>query len=359
MSVKPKMKFKPVSASKFMPTPVNATHHRRSSSGIFSSPSSRKLSTISEDTLTPLNEPFQAGHADLALTKLLQCSTVFRNTLSSTSGPNPGPGQLATPPPSPKSGEHLNNLPEIHLTDPIIESSFIISLFLRLSYGQSLPVPSLPVYVKAYENLALFLKKWECASDPLLESLSGSIKLWIKEGYVSASKGLQIGDALGDEGVMLDATRRGGEYTWSGRLIRDPTNDLAAQRPAQGKSSVTMSSHSPLEISCGDEAISAKHDKHGNNFQRRQPLSPLSPISTTTIPKLTSEPPFDILNDGLPDQPSLDLSAVPYEYFVSLSDEVKFALLRASRAEEKRRDTDWDKVASEFQRVLKELRRAN
>ncbi|WWC60859.1 uncharacterized protein I303_103435 [Kwoniella dejecticola CBS 10117] len=245
-------------------------------------------------------------------TKLLQCSTVFRNTLSSTSGPNPGPGQLATPPPSPKSGEHLNNLPEIHLTDPIIESSFIISLFLRLSYGQSLPVPSLPVYVKAYENLALFLKKWECASDPLLESLSGSIKLWIKEGYVSASKGLQIGDALGDEGVMLDATRRGGEYTWSGRLIRDPTNDLAAQRPAQGKSSVTMSSHSPLEISCGDEAI-----------------------------------------------PSLDLSAVPYEYFVSLSDEVKFALLRASRAEEKRRDTDWDKVASEFQRVLKELRRAN
>ncbi|WWD09909.1 hypothetical protein V865_008038 [Kwoniella europaea PYCC6329] len=305
------------------------SHHRRPSQEALTL---RKLSTITEDTLTPINEPFQFDNADVMLvssdglgfkvhtSKLGRCSKIFRTTL-----PPPGPS-LPTPPSSPTSPSTSGlDLPEIHFVDAQLETGITISLFLHLTYSLPLPVPTLPVYFKAYETLVDFLVKWECAF--LYPILGSAVKGWVEDGLISSSKGLRMGDVLGDDKLMIESIKRGGEYTWTGKVIEDPNK---------------------------------KRDKVKRstpNDERGQGRSDPSSSSSCSSSK-ANQPRFDILRDGLPGEASLDLTAAPYEYFVALSDDVKFSLLRASRVGGKdRQDVDWEKVAVEFQRVLGELRK--
>ncbi|WWC69210.1 uncharacterized protein I206_103147 [Kwoniella pini CBS 10737] len=314
---------------------IRPTHNKKPSQEAISS---RKLSTISENTVTSLNQPFQDDTADLVLissdglifkvhhTKLNGCRIEFRNALFNNC--------LSTPPPSPVSTTTTTittttinlDLPEIHFLDPTIESSIILSLFLRLLYNLSLPIPNLPIYFQAYENLVKFIKRWEC--NFVCNDLSRSIRSWLEEGNISSSKVFKIGDSLNDIDLMRDALKKGGEYTWSGRLIEDPSKRKGRQMSRTSSFTNNQNSLSSLNASA-----------------RAKPLQ--ESIS------------FDILRDGLPDQPSLDLTAVPYEYFISLSDEVKFALLRASRVgRDPNLDTDWEDVSVEFNHVLRDLRQA-
>ncbi|WRT67379.1 uncharacterized protein IL334_004350 [Kwoniella shivajii] len=293
-----------------------------------------KLSTISEDTLTPLNEPFQYHDADLVLfsceglsfkihgSKLVGCSILFRSTVNLS---------LPTPPPSPgsslesqsQSRSHSQSLlPEIHLSEPT-SNGITISLFLYLLYSLSLPVPTLPVYFQAYESLITFLKKWEC--DILLDRLGDEVKVWVEDGFVSASKGFKIGDSLKNAELCLESIRKGGEYTWSGRMVNDPS--------------------SPTPKTKRKDRISTLR----NEACPSRPFTPTNPSSPI---------PFDVLRDGIAGASSLDLTAVPYEYFISLSDEVKFALLRASRVgESSKQEMDWGQVADEFERGMSDLRK--
>ncbi|WVW82841.1 hypothetical protein I302_104853 [Kwoniella bestiolae CBS 10118] len=292
-------------------------HHRRPNAEAMTL---RKLSTISEDTLTPINEPFQYDDADLMLVssdglgfrvhgnKLGRCSNIFRTSLQ--------PNALPTPPSSPNSTSASNHdIPEIHFIDPTLENGITLSLFLHLAYSLPLPVPTVPIYFQAYETLVEFLRKWECTV--LYPVLSGAVRSWVEDGMISSSKGLKIGDALGSERLLVESVKRGGEYTWAGKVIEDPDR---------------------------------RRRKSSPNYEGRQSKGYGSPPGKT-------ENKFDILRDGLPGEASLDLTAVPFEYFVGLSDDVKFALLRASRAGVKERhEIDWDRVGDEFERVLAELR---
>ncbi|OCF55868.1 hypothetical protein L486_06624 [Kwoniella mangroviensis CBS 10435] len=291
----------------------------------------RKLSTISEDTLTPINGPFQFDTADVMLvssdglsfkvhtSRLGRCSSrIFRTAL-----PQPSPS-LPTPPSSPTSPSTSKlDLPEIHFVDPQLENGITLSLFLHLTYSLPLPVPTLPVYFKAYETLVDFLVKWECAY--LYPILGSAVKGWVEDGLISSSKGLKIGDILGNDRLMIESIKRGGEYTWTGKVIEDPNKKK-------------------------DKVRSAPDDETGQSSSNHNS----KPICSSSKADRTR---FDIMRDGLPGEASLDLTAVPYEYFVSLSDDVKFSLLRASRVGRKdRQDVDWEKVAVEFQRALGELR---
>ncbi|WWD01165.1 hypothetical protein V866_008104 [Kwoniella sp. B9012] len=305
------------------------SHHRRPSQEAMIL---RKLSTISEDTLTPINEPFQFDTADVMVvssdglgfrvhtSKLGRCSKIFRTTL-----PPPGPS-LPTPPSSPTSPSTSKlDLPEIHFVDPDLENGITLSLFLHLTYSLPLPIPTLPVYFKAYETLVDFLVDWECAF--LYPILGSAVKGWVEDGLISSSKGLRMGDVLRNDRLMIESIKRGGEYTWTGKVIEDPNKKK-------------------------DQVRSTPNDERG------QGSSDAKSTSSYWSSK-ADQPRFDILRDGLPGEASLDLTVVPYEYFVSLSDEIKFSLLRASRVGGKDgQNVDWEKVAVEFRRVLGELRQA-
>ncbi|WWC89795.1 uncharacterized protein L201_004721 [Kwoniella dendrophila CBS 6074] len=345
--------------------PSQFRHHRRPSQEVIS-----KLSTISEEIITPLNKPFQQDKTcDLVLisadglgfkvhsSKLMDCSNKFQDILKTPLSPSPSPiikqhpFPLLTPPSSPlalsplssisspillsrsktyptfsssttTASSHLqDDFREIQFADPSMEGSITISLFLHLLYNLVLPIPTLSVYFKAYENLVLFLKKWDC-SHALLDRLSENLKEWLEDGYISSSKGFRIGDLMRNDQLLVESIKRTGEYTWSGKSILNP-NPNSSQGSNRGRSST----------------------RTGDGIDNDRPQQPKMEIQ------------FDILRDGLPGEPSLDLTAVPYEYFVELSDEVKFALLRAGRmGTEKKGEINWDKVGEEFQKVLRELR---
>ncbi|WVQ69852.1 uncharacterized protein L199_008073 [Kwoniella botswanensis] len=293
------------------------SHHRRPSQEALTL---RRLSTISEDTLTPINEPFQFDTADVMV--ISSDGLGFKVHTSKLGRCSPS---LPTPPSSPTSPcTSKLDLPEIHFVDPQLENGITLSLFLHLTYSLPLPIPTLPVYFKAYETLVDFLVKWECAF--LYPILGSAVKGWVADGLISSSKGLRMGDVLRNDRLMIESIKRGGEYTWTGKVIEHPSKKKDKVRPTSDDQTGQSSSDHYSNSSCSSSKV--------------------------------DQPRFDILRDGLPGEASLVLTAVPYEYFVALSDDVKFSLLRASRVGGKdRQDVDWEKVAVEFQRVLGELRK--
>ncbi|OCF44195.1 hypothetical protein I317_01987 [Kwoniella heveanensis CBS 569] len=347
-------------------------HARRSSASTSSSLSKmRKLGTISENAMTPLNEPFQPDDADLVLfssdglgfkvhgTRLAACSSIFKTTLS-----------LSEPTTSSASA-HLDcphDLPELHFPDSSLESSITISLFLHLLYILPLPIPTLPVYFQAYETLLSFLLKYECKT--LYGRLGGAVRVWVKEGVVSASKGLKMGDRLDDVELCKKSIKMAGEYSWvGGRKSKSPVSVKVSPveetgRKFKGRVAELKDQHRRPHLHSAASSSSSSNPA--------EPKDTVSPVPPDTPSRLTlkvqegSETSFDIHKDGVEGAASLDLTAVPFEFFCSLTDETKFALLRAMRvgceSQKQMKDglgedgRDWEKVAEEFERIMRELR---
>ncbi|WVQ98973.1 hypothetical protein IAU59_006105 [Kwoniella sp. CBS 9459] len=321
----------------------------------------RRLGTISENTMTPLNEPFQPDDADLMLfssdglgfkvhrSRLVTCSSIFKTTLS-----------LSMPTTAAAHRDCPHDLPELHFPDSTLESSITISLFLHLLYTLPLPIPTVPAYFQAYETLLTFLLKYECKT--LYVPLGGAVRGWVKEGLVSTSKGLKMGDRLDDVELCKESVRMAGEYSWVGGSkvkMPMPVSPVKDNGNMKGR-------------------VSELKDQHRHSRPRTSTISPAgSKDSVPPVPPNSPSRPslkmqdqssatrarmfFDIHRDGIEGAASLDLTAVPFEFFCSLSDETKFALLRAgrvgSRTFDGRGDEEkWGLVAEEYGKIMDELR---
>ncbi|WVR05339.1 hypothetical protein IAU60_002353 [Kwoniella sp. DSM 27419] len=271
---------------------------RRLSNLVAAAPNS--LGTISEHTVTAINERFQASHADLVCVSsdgltfkvhkavLAACSSRL-SALASPSSSNTFDTQQGT-------CTSVTGLPELHFHDPILESSITLSLFFHLLYQIALPSPTRPIYCSAYNLLIDFLIKYKCES--LFPCLADTLRCWVQDGTVSPSKGLGMGDRLANISLCKASISMGGEYSWSG-------------------------------------------NRRGNVVG-----ASLRGICHT---------------GSLEGGPSLDMGSVPFDYFCSLSKETRFALLRAGRVARplgKDEPVDWSAVAEKFEGVMQALRDA-
>ncbi|KAK8869595.1 hypothetical protein IAR55_000162 [Kwoniella newhampshirensis] len=310
----------------------------------------RRLATVAEEIVTPLNGRFQDERADLILvsndglrfrvdsSKLAKASPVLENLVTmtmtmsfdvgdidvfdtnsssgSSSNTSHGPNSTSSPistsssptstSSSTSSSASQSEPPSLSLTKSH-ESSTTVSLFLHLLYSHPLPTPPSPASFCIYETLLVFLNSYECAKS-LYDDFGRWATRWVQEGRISASKGFLVGCQIGCEGLCEESVRRSNDWTWRG-------------------GAGTGSGHISID-----------------NSTARSPQ-------------------FNIVKDGIFPAPSLDLSAVPYDYFCSLPKQHKFALLRATRnvntsmgfAVELDGGFDWDKVAEEYKRILEEI----
>ncbi|WVF71939.1 hypothetical protein IAT40_006749 [Kwoniella sp. CBS 6097] len=355
------------------------THARRSSSSLgpgtgMDNHKMRKLGTISENTMTPLNEPFQPDDADLVVfssdglvfkvhrSRLVACSSIFKATLSLSI---PTTTSVAAKAQAYADCPHELDLPELHFPDSTLESSITISLFLHLLYTLPLPIPTIPVYFQAYETLLTFLLKYECKT--LYGRLGGAVRGWVEEGVVGASKGLKMGDRLDNLELCKASIRMAGEYSWvGGSKVKSPgpVSPVKENGKMKGRVSEPKDQHRRPH----------SHSTTTNTADSKGAVPPVPPNtpSRSTLNINVQEKSktfffFNIHKDGLEGAASLDLTAVPFEFFCSLSDETKFALLRAGRATSQAENEaqsdraekggkDWRRVADEFERVMGELR---
>ncbi|WWD16143.1 hypothetical protein CI109_100568 [Kwoniella shandongensis] len=312
-----------------------------------------ELATIPEEVITPLNGKFQSAEADLVLVandglsfrvdidKLIRASPVFERliTISLYSNTDSDSDSISNSSSISYHHQHDNALsrscsrssssyheeeydlpssstPHLFLT-AANETSMTVSLFLHLVYSIALPCPPSPSSFGMYELLLVFMKSYDC-SPALLRELGLVVRGWVEDGKISASKGFAFGCQLG---ISLDSD-------------------------------------------CGSGGICEESVKRSNEWTWASPTTMSS----------TNKRPFSVVTDGIFPAPSLDLSAMPFDYFKTIPDEHKFALLRATRnvcaSSPKSTKTnvgvavaldggcDWDKVAEEYQRILGEIYRS-
>ncbi|WVQ78512.1 hypothetical protein IAT38_000598 [Cryptococcus sp. DSM 104549] len=289
------------------------------------------LAPIPEDNAPAQNELYESREEDLVLVS--SDGQIFRTHSSRLRTVSPVFETMHEL--SPTAASHT-----LHFVDPRLESATTISLFLNLISSRPLPTPDTQTFAY-YETLITFLQKYECRAE-VLEALGKKMREWLEDGRVSASKAFRAGCRVGDDALCREAVGASNEWTWTGTtrkgLPKEPPTPAPTPPTTAKPSTSTSRSH---------------------KSRAKSPMTPPpSPPSPPSIP--ASPPPFDIREDGIFGSPALDLSAMPFEFFRSLPDEHKFALLRATRnvgmgSGVKLDGCDWEKVATEFEKVLKEV----
>ncbi|OCF43262.1 hypothetical protein I317_02830 [Kwoniella heveanensis CBS 569] len=184
-----------------------------------SSTSASDLSYL-EPVINKSNRSYQFGDSDVTLISsdnirfkvhtfhLMAASAVFRDMLS--------------------IGKNGHQGPEVRLTDKAIESSWVISLFLRTCYGHSLP--HYTDVKDGYLGLIAFIDKYDCkvARESLITLVNSWMGLDSQRLYPNLV--MSIASQLDDNRLAKRAISLGGHWEWSKVTTEEPTESVARQR---------------------------------------------------------------------------------------------------------------------------------